>query len=234
MDWHHAVEGITTFLISLLGVLSRVLELFIDKIEPHPNVAAATIYLAIVVLITLVVAATRSERHINKIKHRNWNKAAARHAWTLALIVFFANGFLHAIEQTRLLTGTPLETSQIPILARLSANALLWLIVNGLLGVVVLVAYTVDAINWGNFGHPKPALKYFGRVAAAWAFEDFINMYWEHYGTKERIGELLRWLHAWNGQSILIAISALIVVLYITLRRRSVQGAVEDGLSAQM
>jgi hypothetical protein len=227
-DWHHALERAAAVFTSLLGALSHGLEVLIDKIELHPNVAAATIYFGIVVLITLVVAATRSKQHINKIQHRTWNKAAARHAWTLALIVFFANGVLHAVGQTRLLTGTPLETSH------LSANTVLWLVVNGFLGLVVLGSYTRDAIKRRNFGRPKPALKYFGRVFAAWGFEDLISMYWEHYGTKEHVGELLRWLHTWNGQSILIAISALTVLLYIELRRPSVQGAVEDGLSAQM
>ena len=228
MDLHRILEGIAAAFAWLLGALSHGLEVLIDKIQPHPSVAAATIYLAIVVLIALVVAATRSVRHINQIQHQSWNRTAARHAWTLALIVFLANRVLHAVEQTRLLTGTALETSH------LSANTVLWLIVNGFLGFAVLVSYTRDARRWGNFGRLKPASKYFGRVVAAWGFEDFINMYWEHYGTKEHIGELLRWLRTLHGQIILVAILALIVLVYIALRSSWVQDAVEDGLSAQM
>lgn len=223
MDWHHVLERTVAMLASLLGVLSRGLEFFIAKIQPHPNVAAATIYLAIVVVIGLVVAATRSERHINKMMHHSWNKRAARRAWTLALIVFFANGVLHAVEQTKLL-----EASQIPFVSHLALK------VNLFLGFVVLGCYIWDAINKGNFGRLKPALKYFGVVLATWTFEDAINMYWEYYGTKEHIGELLRWLRTLPGEIILIAILAFIGLAFFALRKPSVQGALEDHLSEQM
>lgn len=233
MDWHHAVEGIATALASLLNLLSRGLELFIDKIEPHPNAVAAIIYLVIVVFIALVVAATRSVRHINQMRAASWNTSAAKHAWALALIMFLANGVLHALEQTKLLAATPFDASKAPFVAHLTANTLLWLVVNLVLWFVVLISYWNDARNWQSDNGGR-ALKYFGTVFAAFAFEDFINMNWEHYGTKERIGELLRWLHSWSGQYILIAISVFILLVWIALRRPSVKVALEDSWSRQM
>ncbi|MGA8611889.1 MAG: hypothetical protein WB760_09285 [Xanthobacteraceae bacterium] len=34
-------------------------------------------------------------------------------------------------------------------------------------------------------------------------------MYWEHWGTKDRIGESVQWLHASSGQSILFGVIAI-------------------------
>jgi hypothetical protein len=224
-DWRHALEQSASMLTSLLKFLSHGLELLIGKIQPHPNAAAAIIYLSIVVVVGLVVAATRSERHINKMMRHSWNRRAAKHAWTLALIVFFTNGVVHAVEQTKLLTAA---ASKMPFVEHLALKVDLFL------GFLVLGFYVVDAINKGNFGRPKPALKYFGVVFATWTFEDLISMYWEHYGTNERIGQFLRWLLTLRGEIILIAILAFIGLAFFALRRPSVQDAVEDGLSAQM
>jgi hypothetical protein len=241
MDWHHVLErtaamltSLLGVLTSLLGVLTRSLELFIENIEPHRNLAAATVYLVIVVVIGLVVAATRSERHIRKVMHRSWNKPAARNAWTLALIMFFANGVLHAVEQTEWLSAKPLETSKIPFVAHLSTNTLLALAVSASLWFVVLGFYINDARKKRNFGRPKPAFKYFGVVLATWTFEDAINMYWEHYGIKERIGDILESLRHVPGEIILIGILVFVGLVFIALRKPSVQGALEDGLSEQM
>jgi hypothetical protein len=218
----------------LLGVLSRGLELFIEKIEPYRNVAAGTVYLLVVVVIGLVVAATRSERHINKMMRQSWNRAAAGNAWTLALIMFFANGVAHAVEQTEWLSAKPLEASKIPFVAHLSTSTLLALAVSVSIWFVVLGFYINDARKRGNFGRSKPALKYFGVVLATWTFEDAINMYWEYYGIKERIGDLLESLRHVPGEIILMGILVFVGLVFLALRKPSVQGALEDGLSEQM
>jgi hypothetical protein len=189
--------------------LCDVIEFFFGWIHPHPNVVSAVIYSFIIAVIALTAIVIPKEGHIHRVMVRGWNRAAAVRVWIFALVIFLANGVLHTVEQTNLLAARPLEATRIPFVAHLSINSLLSLSVNALLWFLVIFSYIRDADNWENGNTRRAFLAYFGHVSAAWASEDLISMYWEHWGTKERIGELVRWLHALSGQNILFGILAL-------------------------
>jgi hypothetical protein len=194
--------------------LCRVVEFFFGWIHPHPNVVSATIYFVIIAFAAFTAIVIPKESHIHRVMVRGWNRPAAVRVWIFTLIIFLANGFLHTIEQTNLLTARPLEALQIPFVQHLSVNSLLSISINVSLWLLVVFFYIRDAENWRNGNTRRAFVAYFGHVGAAWASEDLISMYWEHWGTKERIGESVQWLHASSGQSILfgiISISAAVV-----------------------
>jgi hypothetical protein len=188
--------------------LCSVVEFFFGWIHPHPNVVSAIIYFTIIAFVALTAIVLPKASHIHRVMVRGWKEYMAERVWIFTLTIFLANGFLHAIEQTNLLTARPFEAYHLPFIGHLSVNSLLLILVNVLLWMLVVFFYIKDAGTWENGNTRHAFVAYFGHVGAAWASEDLINMYWEHWGTRERIGESVQWLHASSGQNILFGVLA--------------------------
>jgi hypothetical protein len=203
-----------------------IVEFFFDKIHPHPSAVAATIYLMIILVAATTAILVPKESHIHRVMVRGWYRSAGEHVWIFTLAIFLANGTLHTIEQTNLLTATPLDHSRVPFVEHLSINALLSLSVNVLLWFLVIIFYIKDAGAWKPGNTKRAFVAYFGHIGAAWGSEDVINMYWEHWGTKERIGESVRWLHQSSGQHILVGIIAISTAVGAAMGFRTLLGEV--------
>lgn len=155
-DWHaiwEYVRAIWTYVsetVSGVGVwlhvhvwqtLCSVIEFFFGWIYPHPNVVSAIIYFLIITFVALTAIVIPKESHIHRVMVRGWKEYMAERVWVLTLTIFLANGFLHAIEQTNLLTTRPFEAYHLPFIGHLSVNSLLLISVNVLLWSMVVFFY---------------------------------------------------------------------------------------------
>jgi hypothetical protein len=237
-DWHHASDiamvALTWLYDVALGIfqmLSRAVESFFGVIHPHPNVVAATIYVMIILLAGLILIVLPEESHINRVKRHNWNTAAAYHVWVFSLAIFLINGVLHAVQQLEfhILTTTPLQRFEIPIISHLTSNTLLVLSVNALIWMAVCVFYVLDGSKW-EIGDLEPkqrigaTVTYFGHVGVAFGLEDYIAGHWERFESKYLVGELLKLAHTWSGRSVLIAIVVVVPAILLAMRYRKPVG----------
>lgn len=237
-DWHHASDIATAVLtwlydlaLSIFQMLGHSVEIFFDKLHPHPNVVAAAIYLMIVLFVGLLLIVVPEQSHINRVKRHNWNTAAAYHVWILSLAIFFINGILHAVQQLDIhfLTTTPLEHFEIPFVSHLSANTLLAVFINAVVWITVCVFYVSDGGEW-EIGELEPkqrigaTVTYFGHVGLAFGLQDYIAGHWERFELKYLVGELLKLVHTWSGQSILIAIVIVVPAILLAMRYRKPVG----------
>jgi len=209
--------------VSLWYIISDSAEKGVDRINPHPDRAAATIYLAIVLSTALTLLLSGKATYFNKLRVQRWDTKAANHVWYLTLAIFLFNGIVNAILQTDFLTT---------IFPQLLNRVSVFQVVYPSVFSIGVWSVNLFLMAWASFWYGQDAKRrldrlklndeqinrafgaYFGPIYGFVISEDAFSMHWDKYGANNLIANLVKVLHG-HGQLIVIVVLASALIISI-------------------
>jgi hypothetical protein len=162
------------------------------------------------------------DTYFNKLHNYHWDRPATNHVWYFTLVIFLFNGTVNAIQQTDFLTTIfPELLSKVSVfqIAYPSVFTIAVVSANALLGVWAIIWYNLDAkrrldrLGLNNQQTRRALLSYFGPVGLLVGSEHEFSMHWEHYDANNLLANLVKVLHGWSGQRIVIVVLAVTAIV---------------------
>ena len=199
----------------------------VKKVDHH-YLAAAVYLMIILVTAATVVRAKYFDKIFYKLRPYGVDAAGAKDVWRFTLVIFLANGILHAVKLTDwdFLTAAPVRA-----FSRITVFQIVYLLTNASLWFWAVRLYNRDVrprnIELGDedasfrasdestpFGKRKAtAIAYFSFVSGLFLFDDWLSEHWEQFDASSFLALLLANFQTWHGWSVIVAPLAIIVVI---------------------
>jgi hypothetical protein len=209
----------------------------VRKVDHH--YLAATIYLMIILMTAAtVVRAKYFDKIFYKLRPYSVDAAGAKDVWLFTLVIFLANGILHAAKLTdwEFLNAAPVQA-----FSRINVFNIVYLLTNASLWLWAVRLYNRDvkpkdvepsSFEPSNFepSNAEPSDKaasfrkrkatviaYFGFVSGLFLFDDWLSEHWEQFNANNAVAFLLAHFQTWHGWSVIVVPLALMAVIVPTV-----------------